>query len=515
MSPRVWIGAFALCLVAPWVDLSLRPDAVRDPERYENRRAAQRPSWSWSPALLAQYPARFERYFADHLGGRDWLLRAHSIQCLEIFGVHPAPNLYLGRDGWWFYSEDRALELLRTQAPLPPEELAAWVDSLSRIARWCEQHSVPFAVAFGPNKETIYPEYLPEKYAGKHSVRLDQLMPALAAQNVRCIDLRPALREAKAADAPGDWLYHRLGTHWTDRGGLIAAQALLRALESDLPGLLPLEESQFRQQAAESEEDSLAGQSYVADRYLQRPISRIPQEGYRAQQSSLASLPYPIAQRRDPARGERPTMLLVHDSFGAPIDKYLAEALGSLVQTHRYAIDRDLVLSTRPDVLVALYVERHLGGAPFTLAGGYTADESEGRFARSKQVLLRWEGGTADFQTQRGTRLESSDRGLLVRTQSPADTLLLPIMPYPSEGGAALRLELDAEHAQVLDLFYLRPGYTQHDRSANIELELVAGFNRLTVVLDQPGLHGRLCLRPRTPGTLTLRSLELRAPPPP
>jgi|694.fasta_scaffold05398_21 hypothetical protein len=510
---RLLILTFVGALLAPWADHLLRPASARDPEQHENRRAAALPPPPADLAALAVWPRQAERWLADRLGWRDQLLRANSLQSLEIFGVHPAPDLILGQQDWWFYSGDRAREILERQERFTSEELERWAGALERMQRFCEQESIVFAVAFGPNKETIYPEHLPRRLQGLRAPRLDALQDELKRRGVLCIDLRPALLAAKAQDSGDDTVYHRLGTHWSERGGFVAARTMVAALA--LPGTRPLQETDYERALSEGQGDSASALYYVERDWRQQAWHWRPRAGYRSVDRVVQAEPYPVRVREQPEAASGPRLMLAHDSFGMPVDQYLAEAFPSLVQNHRYAIDRGLVRAWQPQVLVALFVERHLGAAPWALLGGWTQAEARARFERSPERLYRWDGTRAAFATRRQAGIRADPQGgLRFTAPTGADLLLLPTLPYPAEGGATLRLVVDSPEAHTADLFYLRSGASDYERSANLELELDAGRSERFLVLDEPGLKGRLALRLRSVRSLRVLELELAAAPP-
>ena len=85
--------------------------------------------------FLRTFPGEFERAFADRFGGRDALVLLHHRALVGVFGVSPAPNVMIGRDGWlYFLGEDgQALDRhYRGTLPIGDAEIAAVAAELVR-----------------------------------------------------------------------------------------------------------------------------------------------------------------------------------------------------------------------------------------------------------------------------------------------------------------------------------------------------------------------------------------------
>jgi len=86
------------------------------------------------------------------------------------------------------------------------------------------------SVFFAANKHSIYPEHLPGSLRPvSEKRRLDQLLDYMGARSdVRLIDVRPALLEAKKEKR----VYHWTDSHWNDLGAYHAYRAVMERLEA-------------------------------------------------------------------------------------------------------------------------------------------------------------------------------------------------------------------------------------------------------------------------------------------
>lgn len=98
-----------------------------------------------------------------------------------------------------------------------------------------------YKIILGPNKNTIYPEYLPTWAQPAGYSRADYLL-SHAGKGVY-IDTRPALLAEKSqSSAP---LYFKTDTHWNEHGALVAFRALVEDLSKTEKDLHWLNENQL------------------------------------------------------------------------------------------------------------------------------------------------------------------------------------------------------------------------------------------------------------------------------
>ena len=103
--------------------------------------------------------------------------------------------------------------------------------------------------------------------------------------------------------------------------------------------------------------------------------------------------------------------------------------------------------------------------------------------------------------------------GLAITTHAVSDFVILPRFEVPADGHVILELELDSPAATMLALWSKQPDEARYRRDTRIRRDLVAGRNRVLIELWEPGIDGRLRMRPGlVPGTYILRSFEVRAP---
>ena len=190
----------------------------------------------WPTTWTRAFTSSFERAFSDRFGGRDALLRLHNRTLVRAFGVSPAPNVLIAREGWLFFlGEDaRALDRYHRGAlPVSDADLTGVVAEFKRRERFLAARGIAYVVTIAPDKFTIYPELLPRWAAATHGATpLDRLVDAIRADGtLRFVDLRGSLRAAK----PTERVYYATDSHWNSLGAAVAYRAIMQAVSDALP----------------------------------------------------------------------------------------------------------------------------------------------------------------------------------------------------------------------------------------------------------------------------------------
>ena len=373
MRDRVVAILFALALALPLLAVSFTWS--RTATLFEKRPMAPWPAF----ALSTSFPPNFEHAFADRFGGRDVLIRAHHASLLEFFGVSALATVMPGRAGWYYWLGEDGSSLdrhYRGVADFPKSYVDATTAELIRRNDWLAARGIAYVVAIVPEKFTIYPEFLPSWVAkSAQPSPYDFVVAALQASRVALIDLRPALRAAKARDR----VYYQTDSHWNYNGALIGYDTIMREAQRQLPAnrmskIVPAQRPTYNP-GIDFYSGDLIGMLGLPGRIRENDVAPLGKV--------LADTTSRCAKRVDPPvapdiesyvcdRPELPRAVVYRDSMAIPLIPMLAENFSRVIFVSSRNLDPALIEREKPDIVIEEMVERTLhapGAMPMSPPG--------------------------------------------------------------------------------------------------------------------------------------------------
>jgi hypothetical protein len=371
MRHRAWanrtlVMAFAVLVCVPAVRHVLAPTVGTVASEFRTR--APLPTLRLKSDSLRGFPARFESYFNDCFGFRDALIRLLCALRVEMLGVSTSPKVTVGADGWFFSAEPLTGPDRQLVRPFTTDELVRWQRLLENRRDWLARRGIAFVFVVAPDKQAIYPEYLPRSLREQQALRsrLDQLAAHLRANSdVVFIDLRGPLFEAKARER----LFDRTDTHWNDRGAYVAYRAILEGTSSVIPGLHPQPRTEFEETREWDIGGDLVRMLDIADWYREEHLGLKRKSAAKAISTEtgqpLQSGPSPLATECLDVTWPRAVVLC--DSFAIRLAPFLSEHFHRVVfhwQMVFPTFETAIVERERPNIVIQEMVERKLAFAP-------------------------------------------------------------------------------------------------------------------------------------------------------
>jgi len=228
---RWYIAFFAMLLTLP--TLYTLGGFKKDTAINEFRVLAEFPGFTSDAAILRQFCQDLEKYYNDHLGGREWL-----IDCRILVQRSLSPGfsnkVIGGKNGWLFYYTGKMFENHLGVPPLSEHKLKAWQHELDYHREQLAAQGIKYLLVIAPDKETTCSQELPHW--------MDQILPYSQTDefltfmrlhsSVEILDLREPLREASRR-AP---LFYKSDTHWNLLGVAVAEKSICPKLRELLLG---------------------------------------------------------------------------------------------------------------------------------------------------------------------------------------------------------------------------------------------------------------------------------------
>jgi len=353
---RALIGLFALLLLLPLLDIAFQIDPT--PPQSENRLLAAFPQRPDGMAGLKKFQSGWEAYFNDHFGCRKVLVMWHNKLKWSLFKEKNARNVLVGTGGWMFASEKRMVEHFCGALQFTEPELNGWQKLLERRRDWLAQRGIKYLFILAPDKQSIYPEYLPAwlKDLGGQT-KVDQFFAYMKAHStVEVLDLRPALFAAKKT-AP---VYLKTDTHWNQFGIFIAYEKVVQTLaQHQLPGLVPVALEAFdRTNRIEAGGDLVNMRGIRISMAESNAVFLTPKPGLPALETTIPTGEHvmDLATVKNPHGSG--LAIVNTDSFGRGWIQFLSYQFGEVDYYWQYHLDAKQIGQKQPVVVVNEMIER-------------------------------------------------------------------------------------------------------------------------------------------------------------
>jgi hypothetical protein len=219
-----FVAAFALLVGVPGIQQPFQIVPVHP--LTEKRTKAPAPSLDAASLFTGAFMSDFDSYYNDRSGFRDALIRLNNQVHLSVFHVSPNPRVIVGKNGWLYYN-DTLRDFVNEWSPRTRFEQDIVARRIIGLRDGLVGRGIRFFLVIIPNKNTIYPEFMPDRFERRGGTRLcDRLAARLRRAGVRVLCLEDVLRRHKRET----FLYEQRGTHWNTLGGFYSCQAILSEL---------------------------------------------------------------------------------------------------------------------------------------------------------------------------------------------------------------------------------------------------------------------------------------------
>ncbi|MEX1308386.1 MAG: hypothetical protein AB1Z19_07655 [Eubacteriales bacterium] len=184
---------------------------------YENRQLAESPVLLGDEGLNLEFTQDFDTYFADNFALRPYFVTAYSKILKTVFETSAVPNVVVGKRDSLFLTA--TVYDYQGQIVVSDEELAAICERLKSIQDEYEAKGIAFFFVSAPNKNTIYPEDMPDRYVPNTAPsNYDRLYEMMDAYGIHSVYLKDVLVDAKEVEQ----VYYNDDSHWNNFGAVVA-----------------------------------------------------------------------------------------------------------------------------------------------------------------------------------------------------------------------------------------------------------------------------------------------------
>jgi len=365
------IVVFACVLFVPLCLSIIQPDLTFS--KTEKRPLAELPQIADLDETTT-FPRHFDAYYQDHFGLREWLIHRYQREMGKRFGLSGVSYVVEGSDGWLFFAGEEVLDDLQGQLQFSDNELRRFRRNIMAKRNWLARRNIQYIPLVAANKQSIYPEHLPEYYRlAKKQTRLDHLLASCNRDvETMILDLRPALIGSKAKGR----LYDRTDTHWNYLGAHVAYLEIMGRVQKHFPDFVYRRQFSFDADWKSFVGGDLALMLGRRDSLREtRPVPRQKQFTSRAKPLPVELSELLSLEQFEPELRERSgtglRLLVLHDSFFNHLKPFVSENFAEILYIWKYydeasmnALNQDVLHRVlqefKPDLVIDEVVERHL-----------------------------------------------------------------------------------------------------------------------------------------------------------
>ncbi len=332
----VFVG---ICLVP-----SVLMPFVKSDSSKEKRKLAEKPQIkNEDGSLNFGFFDDFDSYFSEHFAFRQQLVNADGRIKSAVLGTSPNSDVIVGKKGWLYYGET-ADDFLRINT-LSERGIRNIRHNLELIEQYCQQNNVSFIFTSAPNKNSVYPEYMPFNYVpSDNRSNLERLTENLSDFS-SFLDMKTAILSAES-NIP---LYHKTDTHWNNLGAYVGHAAIMNKLGREK---CPAGSSWT---TANDRLGDIAAMIYPAEGAKDVQVHNDYEFTYQYQGAFKALDDVTIKTVCENGQG---SLLMYRDSYGEAILPYMAECFASAEFSRSVPYRIDGISDT---ALIIEIVERNLG----------------------------------------------------------------------------------------------------------------------------------------------------------
>ena len=201
-----------------------------DHTNYENRTLASKPIFM--STNINEYPKKYEEYFNDYLPFRNELVKLKNLNDIFVFNNLVHKDLILGKEKWLFLKWDPLIPNYMGTYTYTEEELERAKNNLIRLKEVFNQNGADFYMVICPDKNQIYPEYMPDYIKRIHpEFNATDVFIKYMKENtdLNIIYLKEYFLDIKKYYP----IYYKFDAHWNKLGAYFGYQEIMNNIGKD------------------------------------------------------------------------------------------------------------------------------------------------------------------------------------------------------------------------------------------------------------------------------------------
>jgi alginate O-acetyltransferase complex protein AlgJ len=363
LTQLIFLVLFSVLLATPLV---LRVFGIKESFlSFENKKQSSQPSFDLSN--LDPFPGQYETWYTDHFPLRNTLLFGYNYCNARFLGKSPKPEmLTIGKKGWLYMTNDE-MNIYQGKEKFDSTDLKKSLKEIEYRRKECAAIGADYYVVIIPDKQTVYPEYLPDglkKASGPNAT--DQLIGYLRQHSsLKLLDLRPALIAGKKYGP----LYLKGDNHWNELGAFVGYREIVNWLRKDISIAEPLGMEEVEIHDTVTRGGNMIGMLGMEWFWKETRKKVNPLHPFRAMERKKMNYAIPSKfaytdlyegafQNTD---NNLPGLFVVHESFTTvEMKRFLASSFGRstfIFDKWEHRLNKDILLQEKPKVVICMLLE--------------------------------------------------------------------------------------------------------------------------------------------------------------
>lgn len=356
MKDKINKSFIALCLILLYLPLVFVILRIKVDDRYSNEKIN----------------GNFEKNFPL----KDDYFTLFSFVKADVLNVNPIPDKVINlNNGWLFcgdsysdnFSESKGFKVFSKN------EIDTLKVNFDEKQKWLEENGIDYYLAIPPNKETVYGDLISVKKYNCLHTKSEQLDSLAQKTGIKYIDLG-ALFPKNGSQK----LYHQTDTHWNEYAGFFGYLSILKEINKSYkePNLAPISITDF--DVIDSKDDYVGDLNEMLRKdKTEHMVSMRLKKGLKRKSwiaknrlkvpEDYASNPLTY-ERRFASNQNKLKVMVINDSFGPYLIKFLTENFGETVFIWDSKFNKELIKKEKPDIIIQEIVARN---ADFLLDKAY------------------------------------------------------------------------------------------------------------------------------------------------
>ncbi|TXJ41384.1 alginate O-acetyltransferase AlgX-related protein [Brachyspira aalborgi] len=326
-----------------------------DHTNYENRTLASKPIFM--STNINEYPKKYEEYFNDYLPFRNELVKLKNLNDIFVFNNLVHKDLILGKEKWLFLKWDSLIPNYMGTYTYTTEELERAKNNLIRLKEVFNQNGADFYMVICPDKNQIYPEYMPDYIKRIHpEFNATDVFIKYMKENtdLNIIYLKEYFLDVKKYYP----IYYKFDAHWNKLGAYFGYQEIMNNIGKDYININNI----FLQRIDNAENTpSLAQLASLRNSKLYKYDTEYIISNYtKYKYKLLTNYRWEYISCESDSK-DNTSIVMIRDSFADNIFDYMSTRFSKtsyiIANGDSYSISN--IIKTNPNIVIYLSVERY------------------------------------------------------------------------------------------------------------------------------------------------------------